>query len=69
MKLKAKIVTLSLIPVTLLGIILLIFASNKIESGIYEQAYTGMHATTLAVRNIFDVGIPGEFHLDENGEL
>lgn len=69
MRLKNKIVSLSLIPVFVLGTLLFVFASNKIETGIYEQAYTGMHATTLAVRNSFEVGTPGEYHLDENGEL
>jgi methyl-accepting chemotaxis protein len=48
---------------------LFLFASQKIQNGIYEQAYNGMHATTLAVRNTFEIGTPGEYHLDENGQL
>lgn len=69
MKLKTKIILLSVVPVILLGALLSIFASFQLRSGIYEEAYSGMHATTLAVRDIFETGNTGEYHLDDNGEL
>lgn len=69
MKLKAKILALSLIPVILLGISMFLVAADRIANGIYDEAYLGMHATTLAVRDIFEIGYDGEYHLDEKGDL
>ena len=53
MKLKGKILSLSLIPLLLLGIIMFVYATSRISDGIYNEAYVGMEATTLAVRDIF----------------
>lgn len=69
MKLKAKILALSLVPVITLGIILFLVAADRIANGIYDEAYIGMQATTLAVRDIFEIGNSGPYHLDENGLL
>lgn len=69
MKLKAKILAVSLIPVILLGIIMFLVAADRIANGIYDEAYLGMHATTLAIRDIFETGYEGQYHLDEYGEL
>lgn len=69
MKLKTKIILLSVLPVIILGALLSIFASFQLKNGIYEEAYNGMHATTLAVRDVFETGNIGDYHLDDNGEL
>lgn len=69
MKLKGKILALSLIPVILLGILMFLVASDKIANGIYDEAYAGMQATALAVRDIFEQGNEGTYHIDENGDL
>ena len=69
MKLKAKILAVSLIPVILLGVIMFLVAADRIANGIYDEAYLGMHATTLAIRDIFETGYEGQYHLDEYGEL
>lgn len=69
MKLKAKILAVSLIPVILLGAIMFLVAADRIANGIYDEAYLGMHATTLAIRDIFETGYEGQYHLDEHGEL
>lgn len=55
MKLKGKILALSLIPVATLGIVMLLAAADRIVNGIYDEAYIGMQATALAVRDIFEV--------------
>ena len=65
MKLKAKILAVSLIPVILLGVIMFLVAADRIANGIYDEAYLGMHATTLAIRDIFETGYEGQYHLDE----
>lgn len=67
MKLKGKILALSIAPVIVLGIILFFVASDRIANGIYDEAYVGMQATTLAVRDIFEIGNSGPYHVDESG--
>lgn len=69
MKLKGKILSLSLIPVVVLGISMFLVAADRIANGIYDEAYVGMQATTLAVRDIFEEGNSGAYHMDENGML
>ena len=50
-------IALSLVPSIVLGIILLLVASNRIADSVYDQAYVGMEATALAVRDIFEIDI------------
>ncbi len=69
MKLKGKIFALSLVPVLVLGITMFLVAADRIANGIYDESYIGMRATTLAVRNIFEEGNSGAYHIDENGML
>lgn len=69
MKLKGKILAVSLIPVILLGVIMFLVAADRIANGIYDEAYLGMHATTLAIRDIFETGYKGQYQLDDAGEL
>ena len=60
---------LASLPVIVLGILLFILSSTKIKQGIVKEAYTGMHATTLAVRDIFFHASEGEYQVDEAGLL
>lgn len=69
MKLKGKILALTLVPVITLGVFMILVAADRIANGIYDEAYIGMHATALAVRDIFEEGNSGTYHLDENGDL
>lgn len=69
MKLRTKMMMISLLPVFVLGIGILILAADRIADGIYQEAYGGMQAAALAVRDIFEVGNKGKYHLDENGDL
>lgn len=69
MKLKGKIFALTLIPILALGITMFLVAADRIANGIYDEAYIGMQATTLAVRDIFEEGKDGAYHMDEAGML
>lgn len=69
MKLKGKILLISLLPLIALGTILLLVSADRIANGIYDEAYVGMNATTLAVRDIFETGNEGQYHVDEKGDL
>lgn len=69
MKLRMKILLLALVPVLALGIVMFLVACDRIANGIYDEAYVGMQATTLAVRDIFETGNEEPYYMDENGEL
>ncbi len=69
MKLRTKIMLTALLPVFILGTGIFLLAADRIANGIYAEAYDGMKAASLAVRDIFETGNPGSYHLDENGDL
>lgn len=69
MKLKGKIMLLVIIPIVVLGTALYAIAYTNARSAVYDEAYRGMHATTLAIRDIFETGNDGEYHVDENNDL
>ncbi len=69
LKLKGKILALSLIPLIMLGTSMFIVAANRIANGIYNEAYLGMQATTLAVKDIFEIGYEGPYTMNSDGEL
>lgn len=69
MKLRLRLLVMALLPVIVLGVFTYLGTSLQIRKGIENQAYEGMQATTLAVREIFDSVAEGEYHLDENDQL
>lgn len=69
MKLKSKILILSIAPIVLMGIIIFIVASAQIRGAMEEQNYSGMRATAISVLNIYDYGAKGNYRLDENGNF
>ncbi len=69
MKLKGKILALALVPVIALGVLMFLAAADRVANGIYDEAYMGMQATALAVRDIFEEGNDGIYHVDETGDL
>lgn len=69
MKLNTKVIALSLIPSIVLGTILFLIAVNRIADSVYDEVYVGMEATALAVRDIFEIGNEGQYHVDSNGDL
>lgn len=69
MKLRAKMMMIGLLPIFLLGIGIYILAADRTANGIYNEAYSGMQAAALAVRDIFEVGHKGAYTLDDQGDL
>lgn len=69
MKLRTKILLIALLPVFLLGIGIFLLAADRTANGIYDQAYAGMEAAALAVRDIFEAGNDGPYQTDEKGDL
>ncbi len=64
-----KIMALALVPLIALSIVMYVIAARKTASGIYDEAYLGMKATTLAIRDIFEMGNENPYRMDENGDL
>lgn len=69
MKLRTKILLITLLPLILLSTGIFMLAADRTANGIYEQAYAGMEAAALAVRDIFEIGNEGAWKIDENGDL
>ncbi len=69
MKIRQRILILVLAPVILLGTLTFVVSMERMHSSILEQAFRGMGATTVAIREALGEGVAGEYHLDENGEL
>ncbi len=69
MKLRLRLLVMALLPVIALGVLTYLGASSQIRINIEEQTYTGMLATTLAVRDVLDSSVEGEYHLDEKGQM
>lgn len=69
MKLKTKILILSLFPTICLGIILLIVSASKVKYAIYEETFRGMKATLIAIEQFLSEGNEGEYRVDDNGDL
>lgn len=69
MKLKSKILILSIAPIVLMGIIIFLVSSAQIRSAMEEQNYSGMQATAISVLNIYSYGAKGNYWIDENGNF
>ncbi len=69
MKLKSKILILSIAPIVLMGILIFLVSSAQIREAMEEQNYSGMRATAISVLNIYDYGAKGNYRLDENGNF
>lgn len=69
MKLKTKLLLLSVFPVIALGLGMILLSTARISDAVYQRTYIGMRATTLAVRDIFEIGNEGEYYIDEQGNL
>ncbi len=53
MKIQAKILWVVLFPIVFLGVISFIVSSMKIENAVEKQAYAGMQAMTITVRELY----------------
>ena len=69
MKLKAKILMLSLVPLLLMGIISFVVTKWQVTQAMEEEVYNGLHSTVLSVRNALELDVPGEYYVDEHNEL
>lgn len=69
MKLRARLMVMVLLPMIGMGVLSFLGASVQLKQAIEEQLYSGLQATALAVREIFDASGQGEYRLDEEGQM
>jgi len=64
MKIQSKILWIVLLPLVFLGVISFVVASMKISEAVTKQAYAGMEATTITVRELCEDKISSTGALD-----
>ncbi|MGN0515314.1 MAG: methyl-accepting chemotaxis protein [Lachnospiraceae bacterium] len=69
MKLKGKMLLLSIVPLIVLGAATIVLSTDKIEEVISEVVAGGLKSTALSVRNTLEYADDGVFVLDENQNL
>lgn len=66
---KAKLLFISLVPSLVLSCVLTIIASESIRGGMQDEALKGLRAASCSVLDFYDVSVPGEFYMDEGGDV
>lgn len=69
MKLRVRLMVMVLLPMLGMGVLSFLGASVQLKQAIEEQLYSGLQATALAVREIFDASGQGEYRLDGEGQM
>lgn len=69
MKLKQKILLISILPLVFLGLVIILFGDKQITNVLTEQIQDGLRATTIAVRSTFRKLNNESYKLNENNEL
>lgn len=69
MKMKSKMLVLSIVPLWVLGVAIMLFSIVKIKSAVSEAVAGGLESTAISVRNTMDYSDPGTFSVDGNNSL
>lgn len=69
MKLKQKILLISILPLVILGLVITVFGEKQITNVLTEQIQDGLRATSIAVRSTFRKLNNESYKLNENNEL
>lgn len=69
MKLKGKILLLSILPIVLLGCLMIFFSGREAKFIAQDQLAKTLEATAVSALSAYTLGLPGEYHVDENGQL
>ncbi len=68
-KLKTKILALSLLPIIILGATILLIGIPKIKTSMNDEIVTGLRATAIAVREGYQIDSTTKYDMDDNGNL
>lgn len=69
MKLRTKIIMLAIIPFICFAAFISIFSSKRFSEGIFDETYKGMEAAAIAIRDGMKLGINGDYHMDDKGNM
>lgn len=69
MKMKQKILLIAVIPLVLLGVVIIMISSKRIESALTKNIGNGLRGTAIAVRATFRKLNNEPYRLNENNEL
>ena len=69
MKMKAKMLLLSLVPLVVLGVATIILSTAKISEVVSNEVSNGLHSTVISMRDTLDYADPGVYSVDANGDL
>lgn len=69
MKIKAKILTLAMAPLVLLGLIVILINYNKINTALTDSIENGLRGAAVSVRDTMTYSDEGEYTVDEAGNL
>lgn len=68
MKLRTRIIMLTVLPIIILGVLVYFIASINIRENISEEIFTGLQASAISVRNQLDNRARGEYRIDDAGK-
>ena len=65
MKMKSKMLAMSLFPLIVLGLATIIFGNARIKEVVTDNIENGLRGTAVAVRDTLDYADEGEFHVED----
>lgn len=69
MKLRNKILLISLFPLLMVGVVVVIMVSQYISSMLLEEIGTSLKANAYSLRDAIEMGTQGGYYVDDNGDM
>ena len=69
MKLRNKILCISLFPLLLVGVVVVIMVSQYMSSILLEEIGTSLKANAYSLRDAIEMGTQGGYYVDDNGDM
>ncbi|MDD6572408.1 MAG: methyl-accepting chemotaxis protein [Thermoflexaceae bacterium] len=69
MKMRGKMLFLSILPLVVLGAATIILSASKIDNVVSDAVSNGLHSTAISIRDTLDYSDSGVYSVDSNGNL
>ena len=69
MKLRNKILLISLFPLLMVGVVVVIMVSQYMSSMLLEEIGTSLKANAYSLREAIEMGTQGGYYVDDNGDM
>lgn len=69
MKLRNKILLISLFPLLMVGVVVVIMVSQYMSSMLLEEIGTSLKANAYSLRDAIEMGTQGGYYVDDNGDM